>query len=74
MERRLFRAQKLENNIKRGMSYIIKYEGTIRGSFVFTIVEDPTYQHIEDCRWLDENLPYGTNRLIWYLQGIFHTP
>ena len=56
------------------MSYIIKYEGTIRGSFVFIIGEDPTYQHIEDCRWLDENLPYGTNRLIWYLQGIFHTP
>ena len=52
--------QQLEEDIQRGVSYILEHNGVTHGTFVFIIGEDPTYQHIENGRWLDENRPYGT--------------
>lgn len=68
--------QLLEEDIQRGVSYIIEHKGIIYGTFVFIIGEDPTYQQIENGRWLDENRSYGTIHRIasdGRYKGVFHT-
>jgi RimJ/RimL family protein N-acetyltransferase len=49
----------LEQDIARGVSFVIEHEGVICGTFVFIVGDDPTYAHIEG-EWLDNVLPYGT--------------
>ena len=52
--------EQLENDIHRGVSYVIVHEGVPCATFVFIIGDDPTYAYIEDGQWLDDTLPYGT--------------
>ena len=68
--------EQLENDIQRGVSYVIEHEGVPCATFVFIIGEDPTYHYIEDGQWLDDTLPYGTIHRIasnGEQRGIFHT-
>ena len=52
--------EQLQNDIQRGVSYVIEHKGVPCATFVFIIGTDPTYQYIEDGQWLDDKLPYGT--------------
>ncbi len=68
--------EQLENDIQRGVSYVIVHEGVPCATFVFIIGDDPTYAYIEDGQWLDDTLPYGTIHRIasnGQLRGIFRT-
>ncbi len=68
--------EQLENDIQRGVSYVIVHEGVPCATFVFIIGTDPTYQYIEDGQWLDDTLPYGTIHRIasnGQQRGIFRT-
>ena len=68
--------EQLENDIQRGVSYVMEQEGAPCATFVFIIGDDPTYQYIEDGQWLDDTLPYGTIHRIasnGQLRGIFRT-
>ncbi len=49
----------LEEDIRRGVSYVIEEDRGVVATFVFIQGDDPTYDIIEDGRWLN-NLPYGT--------------
>ena len=50
----------LEEDIRRGVSYVLEQDGVVCATFVFVIGEDPTYRIIDDGAWLDDDLPYGT--------------
>ena len=68
--------EQLENDIQRGVSYVMEHEGVPCATFVFIIGDDPTYQYIEDGQWLDDTLPYGTIHRIasnGQQRGIFRT-
>ena len=68
--------EQLENDIQRGVSYVIVHEGMPCATFVFIIGDDPTYAYIEDGQWLDDTLPYGTIHRIasnGQRRGIFRT-
>ena len=68
--------EQLENDIQRGVSYVMEHEGVPCATFVFIIGDDPTYAYIEDGQWLDDTLPYGTIHRIasnGQLRGIFRT-
>lgn len=52
--------QQIEEDIRRGVSYIIEANGKVCATFVFIIGEDPTYDIIEDGVWIDNSQPYGT--------------
>ena len=52
--------QQLEEDIRRGVSYVLERDGVVCATFVFIIGDDPTYDIIEDGAWLDNELPYGT--------------
>ena len=52
--------QQLEEDIRRGVSYVLEQDGVVCATFVFVIGEDPTYRIIDDGAWLDDDLPYGT--------------
>ena len=68
--------EQLENDIQRGVSYVMEHEGVPCATFVFIIGDDPTYAYIEDGQWLDDILPYGTIHRIasnGEQRGIFRT-
>ena len=50
----------LQEDIQRGVSYMMEQGGEVCATFVFIIGKDPTYAYIEDGEWLDDTLPYGT--------------
>ena len=52
--------QQLEEDIRRGVSYVLEQDGEVYATYVFIIGDDPTYDIIEDGAWLDNELPYGT--------------
>jgi RimJ/RimL family protein N-acetyltransferase len=52
--------QQLEEDIQRGVSYVIERDGEVCATFVFIIGKDPTYDIIENGAWMDDELPYGT--------------
>ena len=65
----------LEDDIQRGVSYVLELDREIYGTFVFVFGNDPTYAYIEDGEWLAPALPYGTvHRLASNGQksGVFH--
>ena len=65
--------EQLEEDIARGVSYVIEQGGLVCATFVFIIGDDPTYDIIEDGKWLN-NEPYGTIHRIasnGQLGGIF---
>ena len=49
----------LEDDIQKGLLFVMVHEDTIHGVFYFYIGEDPTYGVIEDGYWRSET-PYGT--------------
>ena len=51
--------EQLEDDIQRGVSYVIEHNNLAVATFVFILGEDPTYDIIEDGAWLND-LPYGT--------------
>lgn len=68
--------QQLEEDIQRGVSYVIEQDGEVCATFVFIIGKDPTYDIIEDGTWMDDSLPYGTIHRIasdGLQQGVFRT-
>lgn len=68
--------EQLENDIQRGVSYVMEHKGVPCATFVFIIGDDPTYAYIEDGQWLDDTLPYGTIHRIasnGQRRGIFRT-
>ena len=50
----------LQEDIQRGVSYVLEANGKVCATFVFIIGKDPTYDIIDDGAWIDDNLPYGT--------------
>ena len=55
-----FPEEKLENDIRTGISYVVVDENDkVCGTFAFIIGDDPTYAVIEDGAWPDDE-PYGT--------------
>lgn len=53
------RAQ-IEEDIQQGASYVVVEEGKIVGTFAFYLGRDPYYAVIEEGRWQDDTVPYGT--------------
>ena len=51
--------EQLEEDIRRGVSYVIEQDGVVCATFVFVEGDDPTYDIIDDGAWLND-LPYGT--------------
>lgn len=49
----------LLEDIEIGRLFVYETEGTIRGVFAFIIGNDPTYDLIEQGKWLSDE-PYGT--------------
>lgn len=49
----------LEDDIRKGLLYVLSYGNTIHGVFYFYIGIDPTYGVIEDGQWRSDS-PYGT--------------
>ena len=67
--------EQIEEDIQRGVSYVIEHNGQSFATFVFIIGKDPTYAYIEDGQWLDDILSYGTIHRIasnGKQRGIFH--
>ena len=68
--------EQIESVIQRGVSYIVEHNGQPCATFVFIIGKDPTYAYIEDGKWLDDTLPYGTIHRIasnGEQRGVFHS-
>lgn len=59
----------LENDIKRGFSYVIEDGDNIIATFVLAICADPAYAEIYDGAWLDDESEYGTIHRIGSLEG-----
>ena len=51
-------ADTFRNDIRRGVSYIIRVEGRPVGTFAFIPSPEPIYQHIYEGQWTDDTLPY----------------
>lgn len=67
--------EQLEEDIQRGVSYVVEHHGQPCATFVFIIGNDPTYHYIEEGEWLNNTLPYGTIHRIasnGKKRGIFH--
>ena len=68
--------EQIESDIQRGVSYVVEHNGQPCATFVFIIGKDPTYAYIEDGKWLDDTLPYGTIHRIasnGEQRGVFHS-
>ena len=52
-------SSQLEDDIQKGLLFVLTCENIIHGVFYFYIGADPTYGIIEDGRWRSET-PYGT--------------
>lgn len=50
----------LENDIRRGFSYVLEDEGLVVATFVLAICPEPTYNTIYEGAWIDDEAPYGT--------------
>ena len=50
----------LEEDIDSNRLFVYVVNGQIEAVFAFILGADPTYAVIEDGKWLDDTLPYGT--------------
>ena len=50
----------LEEDIDSNRLFVYVVNGQIEAVFAFILGKDPTYAVIEDGKWLDDTLPYGT--------------
>ncbi len=58
---RSFPAQELlEEDIDSNRLFLYLVNGELEGVFAFILGPDPTYARIEDGKWLNDTLPYGT--------------
>ncbi len=48
----------IESDIERGACYVLEDDGALHGVFMFAVEADPTYAHIEDGAWPNDE-PYG---------------
>ena len=48
----------IEGDIARGACYVVEDDGALHGVFMFAVEDDPTYAHIEDGAWPNDE-PYG---------------
>ena len=53
------RTSLLEDDIEKGLLFVMTHEDQIHGVFYFYIGSDPTYGEIEDGQWRSDT-PYGT--------------
>ncbi len=53
-------ADMIEADIQQGIGQVITLNGTAVGYFALLRTPEPTYEYIEDGRWLDDTTPYGT--------------
>ena len=63
----------LEADIAKGNSYVCEEDGQLHAAFALILGDDPTYQVIEEGKWLEDS-PYGTiHRLAsdGQIKGIF---
>lgn len=60
----------LRNDIEHGYSYVVEEHGELIATFVLAICEDPTYKHIYEGQWLDDNQQYGTIHRIGSREGV----
>ena len=63
----------LETDIAKGNSYVCEENGQLHAAFALILGADPTYQVIEEGKWLEDS-PYGTiHRLAsdGQIKGIF---
>ncbi|MCC8115104.1 MAG: N-acetyltransferase [Bacteroidales bacterium] len=58
----------IEEDIRRGQSFVVEEDGRIVAAFAFIMGEDPTYKRIEDGKWLNDE-PYGTIHRIASAKG-----
>lgn len=49
----------LEADIAKGSSYVCEENGQLHAAFALILGTDPTYQVIEEGKWLEDS-PYGT--------------
>lgn len=61
--------EQLRMDIQRGFSYLMERDGQPVATFVLALCQDPTYSHIYEGKWLNEDLPYGTIHRIASLHG-----
>lgn len=59
----------ISTDIKQGNSFIIEDEGTPVGTFAFILGQDPTYQTIEQGKWIDDETEYGTIHRLACIDG-----
>ena len=50
----------LEEDIDTNRLFVYLHNGELEGVFAFILGPDPTYAKIEDGKWLNDTLPYGT--------------
>ena len=50
----------LEEDIDSNRLFLYLVNGELEGVFAFVLGPDPTYARIEDGKWLNDTLPYGT--------------
>ncbi len=50
----------LEEDIDSNRLFLYLINGELEGVFTFILGPDPTYARIEDGKWLNDTLPYGT--------------
>ena len=50
----------LEEDIDSNRMFLYLVNGELEGVFAFILGPDPTYARIEDGKWLNDTLPYGT--------------
>ncbi len=52
--------RQLEQDMGRGVSYVIEEDGRLVGTFAFIVGEEPTYARIFEGNWPDTPSVYGT--------------
>lgn len=48
----------IQEDIRRGISYVAEADGALEAVFMFLVGDDPTYHVIENGQWVNEE-PYG---------------
>lgn len=62
----------IQNDIDRQQCYVVEQNNHIVATFVLAKGTDPTYQHIEQGKWLNNELPYATIHRIASDYGVKH--
>lgn len=63
-------ADMIGNDIQQGIGHVIVSQGSVVGYFALLRTPEPTYDYIEDGRWLDDTTPYGTIHRLCCASGV----